>query len=371
MLKQVTIENENAQLKHQLQNILKNAHENEEKLKRFEQIEFKLMEANSLIDLLDVLILDYPSLFNLNFSTLILVDSNSSIKPLLTDKTIKNNYANRVSILDLPFSIEKIIPLSKKMFLGDYQIRTHKLLIDPVRKNHKNIKSIAILPLLRHGEIIGIFSCVSTQKNRFEPDSGTIFMKRLSYIISVCIENVLNYERLKLCSLTDPLTKIRNRRFFDQSLIEEVTRVQRTQLPLSCLLIDIDHFKRVNDKYGHSAGDEVLVQVVKRIQKTLRSHEILARYGGEEFVLILPKTENTEALKVASRIISTVNTTPIAIDDKQELTITISIGLSTLYKEFNSEDINFYGLTLIEHSDQALYQAKETGRNKVCNNGFC
>ncbi len=378
MLKTDLYDNENKYLKQHLKTILNNAHENQEKLKRFEHVEFKLMEANSLGKVMDILLFDYPALFKINFSTLILSDRELNIKTLLTEIHIKQNYLNKITLLHLPSEIESIRPFSQRIYVGDYHHNKHHYLVNITNKNKVAVKSIAILPLVRHEQLIGIFCCGSVQKNRFEPDSGSEFMKRLSYIISVCIENVINYEKLKLCSLTDPLTKIRNRRYFDQALLKEVAHLQRSNTPLSCLLLDIDHFKQVNDQHGHSVGDKILIQVVKRIQTTLRSHEILARYGGEEFVLLLPDTENSFALDVATRIIEEINKKPIPVENNQPLAITISIGLATLFTDvlFNNssattnKNISHYCKLLVNQADQVLYQAKQTGRNKVCNSGI-
>ncbi|MFK5894944.1 MAG: GGDEF domain-containing protein [Pseudomonadota bacterium] len=378
MLKAEQLDKENKHLKQQLKTILNNAHENEEKLKRFEHVEFKLMEADTLAEVLDILLFDYPTLFKVNFSTLLLTDSELNIKSLLPKNQIKQNYLNKVSLLHLPIEIESINAFSKSIYLGNYHHNKHHHLVNITTENTATIKSIAILPLVRHEQIIGIFCCVSEQINRFEPCYGSDFMKHLSCTISVCIENVINNEKLKICSLTDPLTNIRNRRFFDQSLVKEVTHLQRANTPLSCLLLDIDHFKQVNDKYGHTAGDEVLIQVVNRIQTTLRSDEIIARYGGEEFVLLLPETDNAYALTVATRIIKEINKKPIAVENNKSLAITISIGLATLFTQVlfkntspsNNTTIHRYCKQLVDQADKALYQAKETGRNKVCNSGL-
>jgi two-component system, cell cycle response regulator len=379
MLKTDKLEKENTQLKQQLKTILKNAHDNEDKLKRFEQIEFKLMDANTMGEILDVLVFDYPSLFNINFSSLLLIDSDLKIKSFLAEVTMNKKYQNNVSLLHLPTDIEKIRPLSKRIYLGDYQHHNHQYLFRGTDNNKTLIKSIAILPLIRHKQLIGIFYSASVETKRFDACYGSDFMKHMSYTISVCIENVLNYEKLKLTTLTDPLTKIRNRRFFDQYLYKEVSHLQRSNTPLSCLLLDIDHFKKVNDNYGHTAGDMVLIQVVKRIQTILRADEILARYGGEEFVLLLPETDNSYALNAATRIIHELNKKPILIENKKPLTITISIGLATLFNKNtlkntfssnNPKEVNYYSEWLIKEADKALYQAKETGRNKVCNKGI-
>jgi two-component system, cell cycle response regulator len=374
MLNEEQLKKENIKLKKTLNIILENAEDNEKTLRRFEKIEFKLMESNTVIELFTILLFDYSELFNIDFCTLVLADSELNISPLIPEIKIEEDFQNKVLLLHLPSAIERITPLTKKIYLGDYQPHKHQNLIHPKIKKKAFIKSTAILPLTRHNQVMGVFCCFSKDKNRFasnsEINSCSDYMRRLGYIISVCIENVINNEKLRLTSLTDQLTKIRNRRYFDQSLLEEVARSQRYPSPLSCLLMDIDHFKQVNDNHGHAAGDQILIQVVKRIQKILRTHEILARYGGEEFILLLPKTKNEDAFRLAQRIINSVNSKPIPADENKTLTITISIGLSTLYKNFTPDKNKYYCQHLVEYADQALYTAKETGRNKVSNNGL-
>jgi diguanylate cyclase (GGDEF)-like protein len=156
-------------------------------------------------------------------------------------------------------------------------------------------------------------------------------------------------------SLTDPLTGIYNRRYFDLFLGNEVERSRRFGRDLAIIMIDIDHFKEYNDTFGHPAGDQALQSVVLSLQKGHRSADVLARIGGEEFALILPETEIVGALAVAARIRD-------AMADAPELkrSLTVSIGVSTLH----GSDIE--AATLIQQADLALYQAKRTGRNRVC-----
>jgi two-component system, cell cycle response regulator len=120
---------------------------------------------------------------------------------------------------------------------------------------------------------------------------ATNFIEWLAAVASVCLENVANNERLKHIGLTDALTGVHNRRYFDQRLREEVDRALRKGQPLSCLLVDVDHFKHVNDKHGHLIGDAVLREVAEQIKDQLRLSDAMARYGGEEFAVLLVQTD--------------------------------------------------------------------------------
>jgi diguanylate cyclase (GGDEF)-like protein len=160
-------------------------------------------------------------------------------------------------------------------------------------------------------------------------------------------------------SITDPLTGAYNRRGWSDLGQREVARVHRSGHPMSVVMLDIDHFKSINDTWGHTLGDEVLISLVSRVEANLRDIDILGRYGGEEFIVLLPETDHRAAVQVAERLRSTIAATPI-IAQPQQLSITISLGIVTLSPE---EPTTFEQLT--EMADTALYQAKRTGRNRL------
>ncbi|MCU7833685.1 MAG: sensor domain-containing diguanylate cyclase [gamma proteobacterium symbiont of Taylorina sp.] len=357
--------NDYDELKTEFNSFLINAHDNQQKLDRFEKIEFKLMAAESINDVLLILRDDYLKLFNLDSSSLVLDDHDLSIQKLIPDEFHKKSKKKFLSLFHTPMDLNKLQFLPEKITTGAYQSIKHRWLM-----YNPEIKSIAILPLIRRGKTIGIFCCGSNDPLRFQVHAGCDFLQRLSFIMAVCIENALNLEILKQSSLMDPLTQVHNRRFFDQRLPEELTRRDRNHAAISCIFLDIDLFKSVNDNYGHGVGDDVLCQVAKRIQTVLRTHDILARYGGEEFVALLPETPNEEALLVAQRIVAAVNKTPVAIGKNVILKISLSAGVSTLMTNDCYEDIQELGRKLLSTADQALYDAKEQGRNRAINAGL-
>lgn len=168
-------------------------------------------------------------------------------------------------------------------------------------------------------------------------------------------------DHLEALSLQDPLTHIANRRRFDQVLDEACSRAHRTQEPLSLLMIDIDHFKRLNDRLGHRSGDRCLVQVADALQKSLmRSADLAARFGGEEFAVILSDTTRDGAAIVAARICSAIRDLGMRYDPAEPATVTVSIGAAT----FAACAPASHG-QIIEAADRALYQAKRLGRNRV------
>lgn len=169
-------------------------------------------------------------------------------------------------------------------------------------------------------------------------------------------------EMLKVQANTDALTGLSNRRAFQAYVEQEIQRVEHYSIhELSVLVLDIDHFKKVNDAYGHSAGDEVLVSFARHLRKTQRSSDIVARVGGEEFIILLPEISYKQALVVAERIRSSVEGLSVNISEiASPVRFTLSIGVSHYILGEGSAD------AMLHRADLGLYTAKKEGRNKVC-----
>lgn len=159
---------------------------------------------------------------------------------------------------------------------------------------------------------------------------------------------------------TDYLTGLFNKRHLLFSLEQELERSLRNQQPTTLLLLDVDHFKQVNDTHGHVAGDKVLECLAKTIQRSIRKIDIPCRYGGEEFAIILPSTPTLIGVQVAERIRQAVEQTTIHISNELTLKITVSLGLDT-FNHFESTDVDH----LIKNADEQLYLSKSSGRNRV------
>jgi two-component system cell cycle response regulator len=159
-------------------------------------------------------------------------------------------------------------------------------------------------------------------------------------------------------AITDGLTGLRSRRFFEEALAGESARAARNRVPLSMLLLDIDHFKSVNDTYGHHGGDLVLVEVSHRLSTMLRAGDVVARYGGEEFAVLLPATGPKQAREIAERLRRAVGSVPIAVDDDRVLQVTVSVGVAGMPAVPTTAE-------LVVTADRALYAAKNSGRNRV------
>ncbi|SDT22767.1 GGDEF domain-containing protein [Pseudomonas oryzae] len=164
---------------------------------------------------------------------------------------------------------------------------------------------------------------------------------------------------LEQLATTDPLTGLANRRRLFEQLDHEAARHRRSLQPLSLLLIDIDHFKRVNDNWGHNAGDHVLQGLARLLVSGLRQVDLTARYGGEEFLVVLPDTGTEGALAAAELVRRRVAASQLPLSDDETLQLTVSIGVATLQDDESIPN-------LIDRADRALYQAKHQGRNQVC-----
>jgi diguanylate cyclase (GGDEF)-like protein len=340
--------------------------QNEAKQKKFDALERKLIGASSLGELLSTLAHDYSNDFLIDWVTVALVDPEYEVIKLLDlAREDHHDLESHFVTLDSDTALSKTLGNEMLPYLGHIQASAVELLGD----YKQTLTSIAVLPLVHQGQLLGSINLASADIERFTAGSGTDFLKRLSAITALCLQSALSAERLKAAGLTDALTGVKNRRYFEARSKEEVACALRSKLPLACLFFDIDKFKSMNDTYGHQVGDEVLRYVAKVIQVQLRASEVLARYGGEEFVVLLPGVSELKALATAERIRKIVAAQSIPVDAKQTIRLTISCGVSVLAQ--TEETPSSAGLhvellsAMIARADQGVYQAKDTGRNRV------
>lgn len=175
--------------------------------------------------------------------------------------------------------------------------------------------------------------------------------------------DVMKVSALERDASTDPLTGVFNRRYLDRRLADEFAAARRYDLPLAVLMLDIDHFKQVNDTYGHPAGDQVLVELAREVFRQLRETDVFARYGGEEFIIVAPHTVLPDAMTLAQRVRRNVEQHVFRVPDQggeaSRLHLTISIGVAALGPGCDDKE------ALIRHADANLLAAKEAGRNRV------
>ena len=170
--------------------------------------------------------------------------------------------------------------------------------------------------------------------------------------------------KLHILAITDPLTGILNRREFLKRLQVEIYRVSREKKFYSLIMLDIDHFKRVNDTLGHTAGDMVLIEIADRLKTELRPYDLIGRYGGEEFLIGTPGANSEIRRNIAERIRASICKKPFHAGNK-ELDITASLGITSAIPAGNKKDMIHFLKDMIERADSALYRAKNAGRNRV------
>ena len=353
--------NEHTKLRRQLKAYITQAQQNELKLVRFQEQELQFISANGLTELISTVFYDYRRNFSLDAVTLLLIDPEFEIRRILENLGLHAKYSDLL-FCDDASTIMRLFPNEPVARLGRCDEACKQLLF-PGYDNPP--QSMALFPLIRNRQLIGCLNIGSQQQERFIQGSATDFLERLAAIVAVCFENALNHERIKLLGLLDPLTGIHNRRYFDERLDEEISRSLRENRALSCLFLDIDHFKQVNDIYGHHAGDMVLQEVAKLIKMQMRHSDVLSRFGGEEFAVLLTQTNQHLATEIAERIRHQVDSHKIMMNNNSELSVTISIGCTTLDSEDENLVANEASQQMLMRADEALYRSKQQGRNQV------
>ncbi len=217
--------------------------------------------------------------------------------------------------------------------------------------------SVAILPIIRQGQVLGALVLESDELCYFAPDTPHDLLELLAATAG-SLELAWSYGEVDRRSRIDPLTGLYNRAHFGEQLEERLDFADRYGAPVSLIMVDVDHFKRVNDTYGHEAGDAVLRQVSAVIQEGVRSTDVCFRYGGEEIALLLPKASDAEARELAQRMRARIAET-VAFHKGAAIPVTASFGVATYPETVRERD------KLFPKADEALYRAKAEGRNCV------
>ncbi|WP_051911523.1 GGDEF domain-containing protein [Methylomicrobium agile] len=331
-------------------------------LKDFQTFEMRLFDQSSLGEMIRYILDSAKADFDLDQVTLCLLDESGELSQLLAEESFDPAHHRRLTLLCDKglFSVKFGYVLHS--YLGSFvqEHFGHFFVSDDIPLAH-----IAIIPLYQRGEYLGTLNLGSSRPGRFFGSITDDFLAHLSMVVGICLENRLNIETIRRTSYVDTLTGVNNRRFLEQRIGEEVARCQRNSDPLTCLFLDIDHFKSVNDKYGHLAGDSVLSIVAKAIKNQLRNNDVLARYGGEEFVVLLSNIDQSTGCEIAERIRRNVQSLKITFSEIT-IPVTLSIGLAT-YRSDRRDPLTIAEAAscLINTADSALYQAKNNGRNRI------
>lgn len=215
--------------------------------------------------------------------------------------------------------------------------------------------SLMACPVERENLVVGTLNLESTRAQRWR-EQDLRFFADMSSIVSLAISNAVYYEKVESLAVKDSLTQLFVRMRFDERIEEEFARSRAGGSPLSLLMLDIDGFKKINDHYGHGAGDQVLKIVAETVMRLTRETDFCARYGGEEISVLMPLTTVENALQIAERIRESIQETLMG---PQRISVTISGGLSAVQSWMKGPH------HLVESADRALYKAKEGGRNRI------
>lgn len=358
-LRALQVENRTLQLR--LQDLTEEVSRNEALLRKTQERELELLRAGSLAQLLERLIHGLRVSYQLDAVTLVLNDPQHEIRHLMTGDGFPVDELREVQFVDALKEVAPRLPELDRPWLGPFYKEDHDLLLQGAVRSG----SVALIPLWRNDQLDGLLVFCSRDPMRFNKELASDFLAHLGVVAAICIENSVNRAKLVRSGLTDFLTGFHNRRYLQSRLREELARAQRAHQYLVCLMIDVDHFKRINDQYGHLAGDAVLREVARRVDAEMRTSDTGARFGGDEFAIVLAQSSFEDGERVAQRVLRAVSGQPIKVGANGAETVTLSIGVAAAAPGPEVRDLKHMAERLIAEADAALYRAKSGGRNRV------
>ena len=358
---QAALQAENRALKARLSDLTSVAVSNNSILQKSQTRELELLRAGTLGDLLKIFFRDLKNSYQLDAVALALRDPDNEIRHLLWDDPTLEEHRRAIQFVDRLAMLAPMAEGLERPWLGRYQEKQHAALFPGV----KGLGSVALIPVRRSDAIEGVLAFGSADKARYGEQLATDFLAHLGLVSAVCLENAVNRARLLRSGFTDFLTGFYNRRYLQARLREGLARAQRLGHSLALLMIDIDHFKQINDRFGHLAGDAVLHEVAGRIGAQMRTSDTGARFGGDEFALLLQEGSVADAERVAARVLNAVGARPIVLTKDVEEVVGLSIGVAAAAPTMEQRDHKALGDRLIAAADAALYSAKRQGRNQV------
>ena len=226
-------------------------------------------------------------------------------------------------------------------------------------EHYKEEQGISVcVPLIAQGDMIGVMQLAARELSSLESEERQL-TSSVAESVSLSLASLRSRESLRQQAIRDPLTGLYNRRYLMETLGHEISRSKRHKLQLSVMMMDVDHFKQFNDQFGHDSGDFVLRELGRTVKDSIRNEDSPCRFGGEEFVVLLPETSSAQATHVAERICSLMRSQPFNHRGVSLGMVTISIGVAAFPE--NAQEID----QLLKAADEALYKAKQTGRDRV------
>lgn len=339
---------------------------NERTLRRFQDVELRLIGAQDFASFLDTLFTRLPQEFALASVSVWLDDRTPMLLDLLEPGALRlldlHNQRNLRTAREGGLAVSRLCPVGRP-WLGRVSEMDEVSRVTFFGDGAASASAI-VLPLAVGEKVSGYLCLGSQDPARFGEGMATDILERFASIVTASLDNVAHRERLKQLGMTDSLTGLANRRYFDERLREEIQRAARYSVPVACLFIDVDSFKRINDTYGHLTGDRALAAVAACVRQQVRLGDTLARYGGEEFAALL-QGDRSDALVAAERVRHAVEQLDLQDDNGERIALTVSIGVAARTITGGGLDAAELGQSLIEAADRAMYLAKNNGRNRV------
>lgn len=348
-------------LRRRLAALLKEAHANEKLLKKTQQREMELLRADDLPQLFTVICGHLAQSYRLNVVSLLLVDHDHEIRHLLLGAQVRLEDHPNVMFLDHADDLQAIFGEDRQPWLGPYAPHRHRKLF----RYGSGINSVALIPLWQRGQWVGCICFGSHDEARFAAHLGTAFLGHLGVVASFAVDNAVNRARLVRSGMTDFLTGWHNRRYLHERLKEELSHAQRNNSTVTCVLLDLDHFKIINDTHGHQVGDLALKAAAERINQQIRGSDAAARYGGDEFVVLARNLTQEQVMQLAERMRQAVCAAPLQLPGGIQHTISVSVGVALMQMDGVRIDMKSAAEQLLAEADAALYRAKQAGRNRV------
>ncbi|MBI4402035.1 MAG: diguanylate cyclase [Nitrospirae bacterium] len=331
--------------------------------KHFSALNRFVRELGSTLDseqLFDVILDRLAALVQAETGSLMLLDDQEGNLAVKAVKGLNKKLLESVRIAPHQGIAGKVLATGAAMLVEDLERDAR---VDQKPKPRYRTKSFISLPLKLDQRTIGVLNISDKITGEVFSQEDLDRLSSIAHYASVVIERSTLYkksEELKQISTLDPLTGLVNRRQFEERLLEEVQRAKRHGLPLSLVMVDLDNFKRINDEFGHQAGDEALRTTARVIRQTARAIDVACRYGGEEFAIILPQTDKAGAAVIADRICAEFRKLDLPVKQAEaRITITGSLGVACYPEHADTPE------SLVQQADIALYNAKRRGKNQV------
>ncbi|MFC6307433.1 sensor domain-containing diguanylate cyclase [Paraburkholderia dipogonis] len=350
-------------LSERLRSLVDTVQHNERTLRRFQNVELRLIGAQDFASFLDTLFTQLPREFSLTGVTLWLDDRAPMLRELLEPAALRALDQSKLLVSREGGLAAQGLCEEGRPWLGNLHGMG-----DSARRAFFGAglppASAIVLPLAAGDAVSGYLCLGSDDPARFAEGMATDILERFASIVTASLDNVAHRERLKQLGMTDSLTGLANRRYFDERMREEIMRACRYGVPVACLFIDIDSFKRINDTYGHQTGDRALAAVAACVRQQVRLGDTVARYGGEEFAALL-QGDRADALTVAERVRLAVERLALQDDHGERIVLTVSIGVAARTIGGTPAESAKLGGAMMEEADRAMYQAKRNGRNRI------